>query len=57
METQEPKDLVELLIRNKKSSEYIIELLTDIIKSQIMYGGSLSDKINYQIKKAKTFNS
>lgn len=53
METPDPKFLVELLLKNKKSHEYIIEILAGIIKQQMMYGGSLSDKLDYEIHRAK----
>jgi hypothetical protein len=45
--------LLKLLKEAGKDNEYIIELLQDIIHTQQLYGGSISDKINYQVDKVK----
>jgi hypothetical protein len=53
MESPSTEVLVELLLKNKKSPEYIIEILVNILKQQMMYGGSVSDKLDYEIHRAK----
>ena len=52
METSKPKDLIKLLKEAGKSDEYVIDILCSIIQSQIQYGGSLSDKLEYEIHNA-----
>lgn len=48
---EQPKveELIELLERKGLEPVAIIRLLSDIIKQQMMYGGSLEDKLNYHI--------
>jgi len=53
METPELYDLVDLLRKNNKSDQYIIEMLVGIIKQQMLSGGTLLDKIDYEFYKAR----
>jgi len=51
------KDLVELLRQRGKSTDKdIVEILCSIIQFHMLYGGSITDSINYQIDKVKRAN-
>jgi hypothetical protein len=49
---EQPKveDLIAMLERRGKSPVEIISLLSDIIKQQMMYGGSIEEKLFYHIE-------
>jgi len=53
VEQPKPEQLVQLLEANGKDPCVIIEVLSDIIKQQLMYGGSIQDKLNFNIEKEK----
>ena len=53
MEQPKVQDLIEILERDGKELNEIISILSSIIQQQMMYGGALEDKINYQIHLAK----
>jgi hypothetical protein len=46
-------ELIELLIKGKKSEKEIIDVLRCIIQTYMMYGGSVSDSVAYQVDLAK----
>lgn len=52
---EQPKleQLVEILTVQGKEPRSIISILCSIIKQQMMYGGTLEDKINFHIEEAK----
>jgi len=52
---EQPKaeQLVEILTAQGKEPLDIINVLCSIVKQQMMYGGSLEDKINFHIEEAK----
>jgi hypothetical protein len=52
---EQPKveHLINLLEQVEKTSSEIIAILSDIIKQQMMYGGSLEDKLQYHIETNK----
>jgi hypothetical protein len=43
------EDLLAILEENGVEYHEILNILSNIIKQQMLYGGSLEDKINYQI--------
>lgn len=45
--------LLELLRGAGKDSEYIIDVLQNIIHTKQLYGGDITDSINYQVEKVK----
>jgi hypothetical protein len=47
------QDLIDILEKSGKEPHKIIQMLSSIIQQQMMYGGILEDKINYQIFEAK----
>ena len=49
MEQPRVEDLIELLESVGRNPHDIIKLLSSIIQQQMMYGGSLEDKLNYHI--------
>ena len=53
MEQPNPQTLIKLLEQTNTPKEKIIEILSNIIKVQIMYGGTLEDKINHLIHLAE----
>jgi hypothetical protein len=46
-------ELVGFLKDNKYRDHDIVDILENIIKSYMMYGGSLQESINYQMEVAK----
>lgn len=52
MESPDILDLIKIL-KEYKDSDFIIDILGDIIKQQMMYGGSIPDKILFQLDKAQ----
>jgi hypothetical protein len=46
-------ELYKLLKEAKKSNEYIIDVFLNIIHTKQLYGGDISDSINYQVEKIK----
>lgn len=46
-------DLIEVLKRTRMTDSYIIQTLASIIQSQMMYGGTLEEKIQCMIKKVE----
>jgi hypothetical protein len=52
---EQPKieELIDILERKGLEPGRIITLLSSIIKQQMMYGGSLEDKINFHIEANK----
>jgi hypothetical protein len=46
-------ELVSIYFKKDVSHPEIIEILSGIIKQQIMYGGTLEDKINYFLHNAR----
>ena len=53
MESPSTHELYRLLKEAKKSNEYIIDVFLNIIHTKQLYGGDISDSINYQIEKVK----
>ena len=53
MEQPKVQDLIELLERVGRDPHIIIQILSSIIQQQMMYGGSLEDKINFYISEVK----
>ena len=53
MEQPRVEVLISLLEEQGKEPSFIIEVLANILKQQIMYGGSLEDKLHYHIVQAK----
>ena len=56
---EQPKvqDLVQLLReRGKSSDKDIVDILCSIIQFHMLYGGSITDSITYQIDKVKRAN-
>jgi len=53
MEQPKVQDLIDILEKSGKEPHKIIQILSSILQQQMMYGGSLEDKINYQIFEAK----
>ena len=49
MEQVDIKDLVKKLEQHTTQKDIIIDILVNIIKQQMLYGGTLADKINYQL--------
>jgi len=47
------QDLVDILERKSREPHEIIQILSSIIQQQMMYGGTLESKIDYQIHEAK----
>ncbi|NDB81848.1 MAG: hypothetical protein EB127_03740 [Alphaproteobacteria bacterium] len=45
--------LLELLKEAKKDGDYIIDVLQNIIHTKQLYGGDITDSINYQVEKVK----
>jgi len=45
--------LIKLLKEANKSSEEIIDVLQSIIHTKQLYGGDVTDMINYQVAKVK----
>jgi hypothetical protein len=52
VESPDILDLIKIL-KEYKDSDFIIDILGDIIKQQMMYGGSIPDKILFQLDKAQ----
>ena len=51
------RELVQLLReRGKSSDKDIVEILCSVIQFHMMYGGSITDSIVYQIDKVKRAN-
>jgi len=46
-------DLINVLKSTKMTDDCIVQILASIIQSQIMYGGTLQDKIDFQIEKTE----
>ena len=46
-------ELYKLLREANKSNEYIIDIFKNIVHTKQLYGGDISDIINYQIDKIK----
>jgi len=55
MDKQTVSDLVKLMRDAKKTDRDIVDVLTDMIKNQMLMGGSLQDRIDYQIDIIKRF--
>ena len=53
MEQPKVEHLINLLEQVGKTSSEIIAILSDIIQQQMMYGGSLEDKLQYHIETNK----
>jgi len=53
VEQPKPEELVQLLEAKGKDPLAIIEVLLSIVKQQMMYGGTLEDKLNYYIHNIK----
>ena len=47
-------ELIKVLKKCNKDSEYVIEVLKSIIQTKLMYGGDMQELIDFQIHKAKT---
>jgi len=47
------EQLVEILTIQGKEPREIISILCSIIKQQMMFGGTLEDKINFHIEESK----
>jgi hypothetical protein len=54
-EQKDINQLVTALKDVKVSNERIIEILSSMIKQQMLYGGSLNDQIEYQLSLIKKY--
>jgi hypothetical protein len=54
MEQPDIDQLVRLFYEKNMSNAEIIEILSSIIKQQMLFGGSLIDKLNYWKENLKT---
>ena len=46
-------ELIDTLKKCQKSDEYIIEVLSSIIQTKLMYGGDIREAVIFQIYKAR----
>ena len=53
MEQPKVEDLIKVLEDQEIDSYIIIRTLSSILQQQMMYGGAIEDKLNYEIDKAK----
>jgi hypothetical protein len=47
-------ELYRLLKEAKKSNEYIIDIFLNIIHTKQLYGGDISESINFQVERIKS---